>query len=940
MAQANVEVKVQSQDLERLKGQLVELQKGLKIQYDIDGKPIDVVIDKSLNLQKQVRLLTAELRKTKEGTAEFQILSSRLGQAQDDLAKTTAKSRDLLSSLQLLPGPVGSFFSQLNGAIGLLKTFSSFSLKDLRFQFKETIDDVKDIFTNLTGAKNAVDELGGEAGDTKNTLNDLTTSIQNNAGAAAANSSAIANSTAAIQKSNLELVNFDRATGQAVSAQQNVLKATTQTGQSFKFLQSEQQNATNAIKGSNQALQVNAVANEAAAGATTTNAGATTTYTAAARGATVATISWGAAIRGLLIATGIGALVVLIGAIIEKLYILGQAFFSTEEEAAALNRTLERQKQLYDDLAAGIDAQTQINIERAKQNGATEEQIFEIRKKGLQDQLTATRQSANDIAKIENDARAKSGIYAKLSEEERIKIINDANKQKQDLFNKEIDITRQIELEGEKEKTRIAEKGRNDRKKNNEQRLQDNKEYLDKLIQDTKTGLDKLRDLEEQNALAIIDDERKRTALELQFQKKREEDEINALKLKDTKINGVVVTGEELRQKLLEQIRMKYGIITINNTKKYNEEDQKRLIEYQRKIQDIEIAAIADKRKREDAEREIELRRVLEDLEEDKEFVKKSEEEKERIRQLIRQKYSNENIQILKDRNKEDRDERIKKLDDELRLLELQQIAIREGTRAFYDNQRAILAAAEQKEIEAAEGKEKEITAIKEKYAKLRADIDKQEKNATLQAIGESIQAFANLTGAIASSYDEEAKTSRDAFEKRKRLQIATATMSAASGIIQILTQPSTLPSPFDYIVKGVNAAALAVTTAVQIANIKKTQFEGASSTSQGVRGYARGGMIDGPRHAQGGTIIEAEGGEAVMTRGAVSMFRPILSMMNEAGGGTSFNKNLMVTANDAPLTTKPAEQMAPTILKTYVVSNELTTEQEKLARLKNLSTL
>jgi len=64
----SVEVEVNSsqvdQTVQKL-GQLKDLGKGLKIQYDIDGRPIDVAIDKSLNLQKQVKVLTAELRKNK-----------------------------------------------------------------------------------------------------------------------------------------------------------------------------------------------------------------------------------------------------------------------------------------------------------------------------------------------------------------------------------------------------------------------------------------------------------------------------------------------------------------------------------------------------------------------------------------------------------------------------------------------------------------------------------------------------------------------------------------------------------------------------------------------------------------------------------------------------------------------------------------------------------
>jgi hypothetical protein len=104
-------------------------------------------------------------------------------------------------------------------------------------------------------------------------------------------------------------------------------------------------------------------------------------------------------------------------------------------------------------------------------------------------------------------------------------------------------------------------------------------------------------------------------------------------------------------------------------------------------------------------------------------------------------------------------------------------------------------------------------------------------------------------------------------------------------------------------------------------------------------RNYEEGGMINGPRHAQGGVMINAEGGEAVMTRGAVTMFAPLLSAMNQMGGGTSFTRGAAGQAGyDAPKVTETITQ--PQIVKTYVVSSELTTEAQKQARLKDLSIL
>ena len=150
----------------------------------------------------------------------------------------------------------------------------------------------------------------------------------------------------------------------------------------------------------------------------------------------------------------------------------------------------------------------------------------------------------------------------------------------------------------------------------------------------------------------------------------------------------------------------------------------------------------------------------------------------------------------------------------------------------------------------------------------------------------------------------------------------------------------------------AVAAAAALVFGYKQVDLIKKTSYQSSltlteSETPAGKpamanygRNYEKGGMIGGARHAEGGTLIEAEKGEAIMTRGAVATFGPLLSLMNQAGGGTSFNSNLLTTRQDNPILNNPAQEQSPLIVKTYVVSQELTSAQEKQGRLKNLSVL
>ena len=123
--------------------------KKIDIKFDLDTKSVKIAGEETMKLTQQVRLLQAELASGKYSQEEFEILSTRLGDVQDQMAKTKARSGDLLTTLQLIPGPIGEIASKFNGAVSLLKQFAGFSLQDLTFQFKETLDDVREIGTQL-----------------------------------------------------------------------------------------------------------------------------------------------------------------------------------------------------------------------------------------------------------------------------------------------------------------------------------------------------------------------------------------------------------------------------------------------------------------------------------------------------------------------------------------------------------------------------------------------------------------------------------------------------------------------------------------------------------------------------------------------------------------------------------------------------------------------
>ena len=112
----------------------------------------------------------------------------------------------------------------------------------------------------------------------------------------------------------------------------------------------------------------------------------------------------------------------------------------------------------------------------------------------------------------------------------------------------------------------------------------------------------------------------------------------------------------------------------------------------------------------------------------------------------------------------------------------------------------------------------------------------------------------------------------KEAFEREKRWNIATALMNAAMAITQVFRST---PPPASFVMAGITAA----TTAAQIATIASQK-------------YARGGELHGASHAQGGIKgniqghnIELEGDEVVINKRSSRKYRSLLSYINSDNG-------------------------------------------------------
>jgi len=920
--------------------------KNIQIVYDVDSRDVNIASDRTLSLVQQLRILKKELQNPNLGQQQFEILRKKVGDVEDQIARTNTRSKDFLGVLSTLPGPVGTFGSSLLGVVDTLKVFAGFSFKDIKNSLSDLADDVVDITTGFFGLKKAQE-------DALNTSQTLTKSTEDNA--TATEKSNVAN----VNATNTLNANASAAGAAAVGMQnlsreqRNAITHGQQYDETTKSVTSAQQNMIAATNKANQA-----VANSVPAINTATTA--TNALTFAQRAAAMAA----QALKIALASVGIGLIIAGITFLIQK---IAEWTTSTEEADAAnqaLNDTLKEQERLLGVNLEAIDAATRIQKLRAQVAGKTEEEIFNIVRQGGKDRLEELRRYDNELYEEQKRVTKNEVITA----EQKAKLLDDIN---QKLLKSNLDIIKQINANEEallQEQLRVANLRRERNKKSGDDEYQRKLKELDAMIQ-----LEIDKDNTSQKILTELLD--KRAAL--------------------------VRTKE--KQSAAEQ-----QLIRQQNSKKVQDalnEDTSRLQDYLKKTEEIRIAALEDDedRRLQAASNKLYFDKIA--LSKDKEFIKKSEDEK---KEIFSQMETATQMEILKIRE-EFLIKKIEQFDREaiavskagtllaerergVNAIRLQQQGDfnavfgdrffgNKGLLALYNQYFTDLRAVYQKEYDANVATydaeqilldqalaDKKIS--QQKYDEEVAELGEKRLQNQEQLVQRQIQLDQLEVDSRRASADKTVEIGQNLVNllsavagKSKGIQVAAAITEAGVAIARIIidTQraiiafsasvaplgPAGIPIAASYAVKAKIAAALSIATIVaqginRLKEIKSADSGdgGGQQSNQMGRGYARGGVIQGRRHAQGGTIIEAEDGEAVMTRGAVTLFRPMLSMMNQMGGGTTFAPNLMTTSLDKPITANPSEEQQPIIVKSYVVEKELTGKQQQTARLKDLSTL
>ena len=572
--------------------------KSITIEYDKVGNATDVLVDKEMSLTKQIRAVKAQmeiLTATGKGQSqEFTILQRKFNDLNDNLGKNKLRSQELFGTLSMLPGPVGDFAQQLQGAVDLLKTFSGYKLSDIRNQVSALGDDLKEIIKGFLGigAAKAAASAGGEVAGTAvgaGVGSAVGAGVGTAAGAAALAASQVnlASMTNAVEIANKAVSNL----GKNFNAQVDILKtvdgAITDIVVSYTL-----------ENGEIELLTANQVKNIAASKTQIV------TYEALALAETelIVTTTLLQSIMSAGIFLAIAAAIAAIGVAIYKILpgLLNYTRETKENISAtdAFTAALKREQEALSLDLSAIDLSVKALQTRAQIAGESEQKILDITIQGSKDKLKALRDYDDVLYNEQRDATKREGLTA----EQRKKLLEDINAkiiQNGRDINKQIMETEQIKQDGI---LSIQQKGYTN--------------YLAELdakiqleIDKDKTGGERLQQLIDERAKKVIEHE---------------------------KLYG---KAAEAQRELMRKNGLK-------KTQEALDEDTKRVQAYQSRIGDIYNAAILDNQLRDETARKKKLNDDINAIKLDTEFRKKGIIEQQVILKELELGYENDLVKI------------------------------------------------------------------------------------------------------------------------------------------------------------------------------------------------------------------------------------------------------------------------------------------------------
>jgi hypothetical protein len=171
-----------------------------------------------------------------------------------------------------------------------------------------------------------------------------------------------------------------------------------------------------------------------------------------------------------------------------------------------------------------------------------------------------------------------------------------------------------------------------------------------------------------------------------------------------------------------------------------------------------------------------------------------------------------------------------------------------------------------------------------------------------------------------------EADIRRKAFNREKALNISKIILNAAVEAAKI----SGIIASF---ISGVATAPLAAAGVSQLITLGiSTAAQTAVIAAQKPPAFARGGLVSGPGSGTSDSIdARISNGESIINADSTSMFMPLLSAINQVGGGRAFKADVLTPVGTVTTPSQP-------IIKTYVTESDMTSSQKSARRRDNFS--
>ena len=202
-----------------------------------------------------------------------------------------------------------------------------------------------------------------------------------------------------------------------------------------------------------------------------------------------------------------------------------------------------------------------------------------------------------------------------------------------------------------------------------------------------------------------------------------------------------------------------------------------------------------------------------------------------------------------------------------------------------------------QAELKNAESTGASTTLIESKYAEQKKAIERAVTNNKLQLAGDALNNVAEILG-------KESKAGKAAAIAQTLITTYQSATNAFNSLSVI---------PIVGTVLGALAAGAAVASG--LANIKKIRSTPDPKAEKAtVKRFAKGGILYGRSHANGGIptpMGELEGGEAVINKRSTAMFAPLLSSLNQMGGGKRFANGGILGSQAMPTSIIDYDEMA-----------------------------